>query len=40
MASLPVISGNEAVKVFEQFGWTVASICQPVEEVIRECQLN
>jgi predicted RNA binding protein YcfA (HicA-like mRNA interferase family) len=24
MASLPVISGGEAVKVFERFGWTVA----------------
>ncbi len=24
MASLPVISGSETVKVFERFGWTVA----------------
>ena len=24
MASLPVISGIETVKVFERFGWTVA----------------
>ena len=24
MASLPVIGGSEAVKVFERFGWTVA----------------
>jgi hypothetical protein len=24
MASLPVISGSEAVTVFERFGWTVA----------------
>jgi len=24
MASLPVISGSESVKVFERFGWTVA----------------
>jgi predicted RNA binding protein YcfA (HicA-like mRNA interferase family) len=24
MASLPVISGSEAVKVFERLGWTVA----------------
>jgi len=24
MASLPVISGSEVVKVFERFGWTVA----------------
>ncbi len=24
MASLPVISGREAVKVFESLGWTVA----------------
>ena len=24
MASLPVISGSEAVKVFERCGWTVA----------------
>jgi predicted RNA binding protein YcfA (HicA-like mRNA interferase family) len=23
MASLPVISGSETVKVFERFGWTV-----------------
>ena len=24
MASLPVISGSEAAKIFERFGWTVA----------------
>ena len=24
MASLPVISGSETVRVFERFGWTVA----------------
>jgi predicted RNA binding protein YcfA (HicA-like mRNA interferase family) len=24
MASLPVISGSETVKVFERFGWTAA----------------
>ena len=24
MVSLPVISGSEAVRVFERFGWTVA----------------
>jgi len=24
MASLPVLSGSETVKVFERFGWTVA----------------
>jgi len=24
MASLPVISGSEVVKVFQRFGWTVA----------------
>ena len=24
MASLPVISGSETVKVFERFGWTIA----------------
>lgn len=24
MASLPIISGSEAVKVFQRFGWTVA----------------
>lgn len=24
MASLPVLSGSDAVKVFERFGWTVA----------------
>ena len=24
MASLPVISGGEAVRIFERFGWTVA----------------
>ena len=24
MASLPVISGSETVKVFERFGWSVA----------------
>ena len=24
MASLPVLSGREAVKVFESFGWTVS----------------
>jgi predicted RNA binding protein YcfA (HicA-like mRNA interferase family) len=24
MASLPVLSGSERVKVFERFGWTVA----------------
>ena len=24
MASLPVVSGTDAVKVFQRFGWTVA----------------
>jgi predicted RNA binding protein YcfA (HicA-like mRNA interferase family) len=24
MASLPVLSGQEAVRIFETFGWTVA----------------
>jgi predicted RNA binding protein YcfA (HicA-like mRNA interferase family) len=24
MASLPVLSGQEAVRIFESFGWTVA----------------
>jgi len=24
MASLPVVSGSDAVKAFERFGWTVA----------------
>ena len=29
MASLPVLSGQEAVRIFETFGWTVASEKQP-----------